>query len=305
MRAETAPRERLQRGDLIFPAVAVIYCLLVTSLDGPRLLPCAFGAASLLLLGMNARVRSLVRSITPYLLFVLAYDAVRYGRQFLFSAERTNSCAMQVLDRRLFGFGTGVSPSEFVASHHAPFLDLFFAIPYFIFVYLVLGYALYLFRTDRPRMERYLWAFAVTNALGFCLWFALPTAPPWYVASHGCLVDAAAAPSAGALTRVDQLLGIGYFHFFYGRSVYVFGAMPSLHCAYPMVGLLTAWPHVKTSGRLAHILYATSMFLASVYLLHHWVVDGLVGFVVAALSVALVSRLLPDRSEGLRPLAPL
>ena len=51
-------------------------------------------------------------------------------------------------------------------------------------------------------------------------------------------MDASSPPSAAALLRVDHLLGISYFQDFYGRGMTTFGAFPSMHCAFPMVGLL-------------------------------------------------------------------
>jgi membrane-associated phospholipid phosphatase len=88
---------------------------------------------------------------------------------------------------------------------------------------------------------------------------------------------------------VDALIGIRYFQTFYGKSTYVFGAMPSLHCTYPMIGLLTAWRHVTWKTRPIHLAYVALMFCASVYLDHHYVVDGLAGFALAGVSVWIVN----------------
>jgi hypothetical protein len=43
---------------------------------------------------------------------------------------------------------------------------------------------------------------------------------------------AARASEGAALGRVDTRLGVDYFAGMYGRASDVFGAMPSLHCAY-------------------------------------------------------------------------
>jgi membrane-associated phospholipid phosphatase len=91
--------------------------------------------------------------------------------------------------------------------------------------------------------------------------------------------------------RVDNLLGIPYFQSFYARASQVFGAVPSLHCAYPMLGLLTAWRFAGPIARSAHLLYVVVMFSASVYLDHHWIVDGILGWMLAAVAVFLARRM--------------
>ena len=57
-----------------------------------------------------------------------------------------------------------------------------------------------------------------------------------------------------------------------------------------MIGLLTAWNHITWKTRPIHIVYVTLMFCASVYLDHHYVVDGLAGFALAGVSVWIVKR---------------
>jgi hypothetical protein len=166
------------------------------------------------------------------------------------------------------------------------------AVPYFIFGYFVFVYATYLYFVDRPRMRVYLWSFAFANFVAFAVWLVFPVAPPWYVHQYGCAIDIHAAPNAAGLLRVDAYLGIDYFKTFYSKSSYVFGAMPSMHCAFPMIGLLSAWPYVTWKTKPLHLGYVGLMFLASVYLDHHYVVDGIFGFTLAYISVRLTRKAL-------------
>lgn len=237
---------------------------------------------------LGPRVKALFERLVPYLLFVIAYDAVRYGRDAFLNADRVTVCGIRSLEQSLLGFGSGGTVGDWAQRHASTPLDLLFAAPYFVFAYVVLGYGLFLYFVDRPRMSRFLWSFFVANIVAFGIWLAFPVAPPWYQRAYGCAVDLAARPSPAGLLRVDQLLSLPYFQTFYGKSTYVFGAMPSLHCTYPMIGLLTAWRHVTWRTRPLHIAYVTLMFCASVYLDHHYVLDGLVGFCLAAVSVWVV-----------------
>ena len=111
-----------------------------------------------------------------------------------------------------------------------------------------------------------------------------PAAPPWYFHQYGCVVDLAAPASAGPnLTRVDALLGVPYFAGVYGRASDVFGAVPSLHVAYPMLMIAVGWPVHRVLGRALLVLFFGWMCFSAIYLDHHWVVD-----VVAGASYALV-----------------
>jgi hypothetical protein len=244
----------------------------------------------------SARTKRFFVEVVPYFLFLYGYDLVRLGRDSFLRSDRVISCGIRQLEVDWFGFGSGRTPGEWLARWHHPALDLLFAFPYFIFAYFVFIYSAYLYFTDRARMRTYLWAFALANFAAFAIWLALPVAPPWYVHQHGCSVDILAAPSAAGLLRVDAALGISYFKTLYGNSAYVFGAMPSMHCAFPMLGLLSAWPHITWRTKPLHVGYVLMMFTASTYLDHHYLVDGLAGFALAFAAVT-VTRWMLAKSE--------
>jgi membrane-associated phospholipid phosphatase len=240
---------------------------------------------ALVLAYTNARTKRFFLDALPYLIVAIGYDMVRYARVVILRPEQVLGCSLRSFELALFRVAPGVTYQDWFAAHHTPLFDLLFAIPYLIFVYLVLGYAIFLYFVDRPRMRHFMWSYAVGNLLAFVLWLTLPAAPPWYLRVNGCAIDLAAAPSPAALTRVDALLGITYFEQFYSRAASVFGALPSMHCAFPVMGLLTAWRHTGWKTRPIHIFYTLLMATAAVYLDHHWVVDVIAGWVVAVVSV--------------------
>jgi inositol phosphorylceramide synthase catalytic subunit len=233
----------------------------------------------------------------PYLLVVYAYDSVRYARAALLTPERVIGCELRDAELALFSVAPGVTFQDWFATHHAPALDLLFGLPYAVFAYAAIGYAAYLYFVDRARMRHYLWAFAIANFASFALWLAVPAAPPWYIREHGCAIDLAVPPSPAALARVDALIGVDYFASFYSRAASVFGAMPSMHCAYPLLGLLTAWRSATWRTRPIHIGYTLLMFSAAVYLDHHWILDALAGWLLALVAVLLAGRLLRKSPE--------
>jgi membrane-associated phospholipid phosphatase len=106
-------------------------------------------------------------------------------------------------------------------------------------------------------------------------------------------VDLAARASEGPnLARVDAWLGVHYFGGFYARSKNVFGAMPSLHCAYPLLIVLEGWKpfaaleRAKWPLRVASVAYSLWMCAAAVYLDHHWILDVIVGLGFALVTFA-------------------
>lgn len=270
----------------LFPAFYALLMLAIGDLRGEHV---AFAVFCAVLGFWSKRTRAFLIDIAPYIIVGLGYDLVRYVLKATVTPDRVITCGLRDLELALFSIH-GQTPQQFLNAHSVPILDFFFAIPYAVFAYVALLYAAYLYFVDRPRMRHYLWSFAIANYISFAVWVLLPAAPPWYVSAHGCTVDPATAPSAAALLRVDHALGIHYFQTFYSRASQVFGALPSMHCAYPALGLLTAWRAASWRTRPIHILYTLVMFSASVYLNHHWVIDGILGWLIAIVAVWIVGR---------------
>lgn len=285
----------------LFPVVPIAYVLIVAGIGDLRI---EHVVLVLVVLGLSAfgpRSRAFLSDITPYVLVALGYDMVRYARHVFVTAERVHACDLRQAELAAFSVAPGVTLQDWFQVHHAPFWDVVFAVPYTVFAYLALLYSAYLYFVDRPRMRRYLWSFAIANFISFVAWMAFPAAPPWYVRAHGCHVSLSALPSAAGLLRVDQLLGMHYYESLYSRAASVFGAMPSMHCAYPMLGLLTAWRSASWKTRPIHLVYAVTMFVGSNYLDHHWLWDGLAGIALACAAVWLAGKLLGAPRPALAP----
>jgi len=238
---------------------------------------------------------------SPIIAVAMGYDLVRYVRPYAVLPERVLGCELRQLDAAVLPVSNGRTLQESLAAMHTPVLDLVAAVPYTIFIYLVFVYATVLFFKDRPRMRHYLLAFAVGNYISFVCWLLVPAAPPWYVHAHGCAIDTSVAANPAGLTRVDELLGMSYYASFYGRASAVFGALPSMHCAYPLIGLLSAWRVSKLPARLVHLVYVAIMSLAAMYLDHHWAVDVVAGWATALASVVIAGAWLKYRERVSEP----
>jgi membrane-associated phospholipid phosphatase len=251
--------------------------------------------------------RRLFTGLLPAGLVAVLYDVMRYAKNVGLSADRVLLCDLRRAELALFGVtldgGTPGTLHDLIQSRPPNlFLDALCAVPYATYLLTIVAAAVFLYRHDFARLQRFTWTFFLLNVAGFAAHHAFPAAPPWYFHAHGCLVDVAARPSAGAnLLRVDALLGFDYFRGFYGRSSETFGALPSLHVAYPALLAVECWPYLEAPGRAAALGYAALMCFAAVYLDHHWVLDVLLGLAFAAALHAVARRALRPPTQAPTP----
>ncbi len=260
-------------------------------------------ALALALATIGPRARDLLAGLYPFALVGLLYDGMRPFQKAGLTPERVLGCDLRAWEGALFGWRTEGGELRTVHDwflvHHAPVIDLLAAVPYATFILVAIAACIFLYVKDRAAMRRLAWGFFALNVVGFATYHVLPAAPPWYLHSHGCTIDLAARASEGpALARVDGILGIHYFQGMYARASSVFGALPSLHCAYPALVAIEGFRVFGTRLRVASVAYWMWMVFASMYLDHHWLLDGLLGSayaVVVAFGMRAGARVLARR----------
>lgn len=229
----------------------------------------------------TSTTRRIFTGLLPLGFVAVLYDALRFGRIAGDDPSRVLLCDLRAAELSLFGLtldGQRVTVHDWLQRHSHPALDLLCAVPYGTHIFLMVTVGVVLYRHDFLRLQRFAWTFLLLNLAGFVTYRLLPAAPPWYFHAHGCVVDLTARGYEGPnLARVDLALGVRYFHGLYGRASNVFGALPSLHVAYPTMALIEAWPALRAPGRAVLGAYAALMYFAAVYLDHHWVIDVLLG----------------------------
>jgi hypothetical protein len=266
-------------------------------LRGEHLIAIAIAAA---LAYVGPRSKALLLGLYPLGLVFIVYDGMRPWQRLGLDPSRVHVCDLRALEARLFGAG-GHTLHDYFQTHHSAALDLFCAFPYATFVVWCVAGAIWMYVKDPPAMRRFMWGFFALNVAGFVTYHVVPAAPPWYFHAHGCVVDLATRPSEGpALARVDALLGVGYFRGMYAKGSSVFGALPSLHCAYPFLLVLEGWRSFGPRLRALALAYYAAMVFSAVYLDHHWVIDALLGSAYAA-AVAVAMRLAMRRRDGASP----
>jgi membrane-associated phospholipid phosphatase len=249
----------------------------------------AFPVVSFSLAYGTAATKKLFVGLYPLGLIGILYDGMRLARNVGVTEERVHLCDLRAAEATVFGWHGATIHDWIQAGHTNAVLDAFFSIPYATFLFVCIGFAVYAWRRDFLTLRRFGWCFFVVNVAGFATYHLYPAAPPWYFHEHGCVVDLAANAEAGSnLARVDAWLGFPYFHGMYARATEVFGAIPSLHCAYPLMITILGWRWLGTFGRSLSIAFFVSMCVGAVYLDHHWILDVLAGIVYALGTVALV-----------------
>jgi hypothetical protein len=240
----------------------------------------------------SERTRRLFLAVFPLALLGLTYDVMRYVRDVGLSPRRVHVCDLRAIESSLFG-RPGWTVHDWLQAHPNAWLDRVCAVPYGTFLFVTIAFALFLYaRAPREAVIRFGWTFFAMSLLGFVTYHLYPAAPPWYFHAHGCTVDLSTHASEGPnLARVDAWLGVSFFGGLYGRSSDVFGSVPSLHVAYPLLILLEGWRWLRPVGRTGGVVFAVWMALAAVYLDHHWIVDVVLGWIYCVAAYAMVSLL--------------
>ncbi len=196
-----------------------------------------------------------------------------------------HSADIHSLEAFLFPAARGITWPEWFNAHPNNFADFVcgFAYAVYLMEFLLPAFFFYLNR-QRRLYSAMMWAFFAANLLGAVIYVLFPAAPPWYVIDHGLgPVDLSALPSAAGASRFDALLGVSFFASFYARNPHVFGAMPSLHVAYPLLVVWYTWPRGWV-WRFGSVAFFGLVCFAAVYLAHHYILDVLAGFCVAIAS---------------------
>jgi len=292
------------RYTLLAPAPFVLWAIFFALRGQLRWEQLAMAVVAVILAYAHTHTKRLYLGMLPMGILGLVYDGMRFVDRTSGSAGNVHVCDLHALEMRLFGIESGgrtMTLPDYFYENPSLALDLLCAIPYGTFVFVSIGYGIFLYFRGLDSQQRFTWGFLLVNLLGFVTYRFYPAAPPWYFHQHGCVVDLATPASSGThLARVDELLGFGYFASMYSRSSNVFGAMPSLHVAYPLLMLLEGWKHHGKLGKGALAGFYASMCFSAVYLDHHWVLDVVAGSVYALVVSLCLRKLIVKEGFALR-----
>jgi len=204
------------------------------------------------------------------------------------------------LEKAWFGIDSpeGVlTPNEYLEKNHtSTLLDIYTAIIYIAWVPIPLLFSFYLFFTKRrERMVRYLFGFLLVSQVGLIIQFIYPAAPPWYVAQYGFVENLNIPGDPGRLIEFDNYFGTNLFKNMYGLNANVFAAIPSLHCAFPIILIFFTRMYKMRGWFIFAIFLAVSTWFSAVYTFHHYIIDVIAGIATAGLAILIYQLLMKTK----------
>ena len=226
----------------------------------------------------------------PLFAFWMVYDRLRLLQPLLY--ERVSVRMPYVIECRLFGWlAGGEAPAHaahaWLAAHNATsygaLIGLTAQLVYFSYLFILpVHLAAWWWRggeNNRQSFVRHLSAFTVLHAAAIALYISMPVAPPWWVSLHG-MAQPTAELVAG--TNMAEAMDGVIVQRMIKNAAQWFGAVPSLHAAYPMLLFALAIGRRSRISVAALGIYTVAMCVTIVILNQHYVID----LAVAAMAVA-------------------
>lgn len=279
------------------------YWIILYAIGGLRSDHVAVGLL-LLALSYGGRWTCIIRNfLLPLFMTGIIYDSQRFYSDFIRGPIHVRE--PYLFDKTFFGIATPqgtLTPNEWWQLHTRWYLDLVTGFAYLVFIAVFVTtsacFRFYFSRKGTPKLPgaeilrrapAMMWGFFWVNMIGYSTYYWFAAAPPWYVAQYGLgPADLSVKASQAGCVRFDQLLGTHFFTDFYGKSADVFGAVPSLHVAYPLIAAYFAFRFGAL--RIPTVLFYLLMCFSAVYLNHHYVLDILWGSAYAILVAVVLDR---------------
>ncbi len=236
----------------------------------------------------NNSSRKFLYFILPFLLSAIVYDSMRYiGHEWRMNVHIVEPYEIEKSWFGITSSGVILTPNEYLKAFQNSFLDIFCGIGYLTFILNYILFCVYFYMNGLLNLARKTsWCFFVANFIGVIIYHLYPAAPPWYVELYGFELDLNVPSNPAGTIRFDEFFNIDVFQNMYSKSTNVFAAIPSLHVAYPFLFLFFSF-YIKRF-RIFAVLYFISVSFGAVYLFHHYIIDVLMGYLVAAGSLLII-----------------
>jgi hypothetical protein len=235
--------------------------------------------------------RAVVVDFLPFFVVLFLYDLLRgYADHALFG---THYLPQLRVDEILFG---GTAPTVRLQhwlwhAGHVHFWDYAVWVIYLTHFVVMPTVAAVLWKRDYRRFRPFIALYLGLTLAGFATYVLYPAAPPWLASQAGYL-----QPTTRIVREMWTTVGVhSAAGMFEGGNRYAndVAAVPSLHGAYPMLLCLFFWG--STRRRWVRALLATyvlAMAFTLVYGAEHYVADILLGWLYAAVTFVVGSRLI-------------
>jgi hypothetical protein len=253
----------------------------------------------LLLFYGNEKTRKFIISFSIFIVYWIVYDSMRILPNYEVSPVHIQQ--PYALEKSLFGISMNdlvYTPNEYFDLFHTRFLDIVSGLFYLNWVPVPLAFGVYLYYKNKQLFTQYSLVFLFANLLGFVIYYVYPAAPPWYVDLYGFELHLGVQGNSAGLARFDALSGIPVFASLYNKNANVLAAIPSLHAAYPVIVLYYGIRNKLGWVNALFVLFMLGIWFSAVYSGHHYIIDVLLGALVAVVTIGLFNLLLRYKWVG-------
>jgi hypothetical protein len=253
----------------------------------------------LLLFYGNKETRKFIIGFSIFIVYWIIYDSMRILPNYEVSTVHIQE--PYLLEKSLFGISINdlvYTPNEYFDLVQTRFLDIVSGLFYLNWVPVPLAFGVYLYYKNKQLFTQYSLVFLFTNLLGFVIYYIYPAAPPWYVDFYGFELHIGVQGNSAGLARFDELTGIPIFASLYNKNANVLAAIPSLHAAYPVIVLYYGIRNKLAWFNLLFVLFMLGIWFSAVYSGHHYIIDVLLGALVAVVTIGLFNLLMRCKLAG-------
>ncbi len=241
---------------------------------------------------LHRRTHHLVFILSAFILFWISYDFMRLYPNYLVNDVHVEDLyMMEVKWFGVYNHGSKEILSEWFASRKYVMLTVIAGISYLLWVPGPMAYTWVLSKKAPRQMILFSYAFLLTNFIGFIIYYLYPAAPPWYYMNYGNGTDFTIPGSEAMLAHFDEIINFPLFNGIYAKNANVFAAVPSLHAAYPVVGLFFALKFNHRFWIWFFSFLTVGIWFAAVYSQHHYIIDLLLGLVCAVVAYFAMIRI--------------
>lgn len=232
------------------------------------------------------RARDFLVRFVPFLGLLIAYDSFRSIADDL--NNNVHFVEMIHFDRWLaFGQLPTVLLQNAWWHGHLQWYDFYLYFIYSIHFLAPVVFALILWKFRPKFYWPFVWSFVLISFAGFITYVLFPAAPPWMAKELGYIAE----PLHRISSDIWWAMGFTNFSEIYTNlSPNQVAAVPSLHSAYPLLGVMFMIAAFGWKKVWWLVIYPISMWIGVVYLGEHYIVDILVAVLYVALGYIAVTK---------------
>ena len=269
-------------GSTVLPSIILVGLVAISAISYLRYLWAHKNAAEKVKESFFKRLVRLIRDWIPLIALIAVYETLREYTGII--RKDSIDSILYLLDVKLLG----AEPTVWIQKFIHPFWTDYFAFMYVLYFVMPMFVSTMLYvKGRRQDFKEVSLGCVLCMYGGYILYLVFPAGPPRYF--------------DGIVFNPEHLTGLfGFFEFTQGKmdtSSHVMhkSSFPSLHCALSMLALFQAcrfgdvWKKNVVIGLVG--LISVSIWIATVYLRHHWFVDILAGWLLALISFFLAKKI--------------